>query len=385
MTQFNVALDTARSRNARQRLEMRFQTGTDVQRRLLERVAALVIRDKMIPPKKMFFSIKEVPRIHLGSPEEQGAVIHPHALGQLCERAGVPRTFINRLIVGKPWEKDLAKDNLETLFLFGEFLDRSKKPTKFLGRFVGSGDELELRGFLSRNYARHLASLPMLRGFVHACDTMGAKPVEASSSATRFGLKCFLPYVFEPVINEFIAFGVSWSNSDFGSGRLKVSLCSQRVSSGTTAILEDNWSRVHIGSVIQESDLELSSDTMAKEVDAQVAAECDAVTQLLKPEAIDRLLLAIELAHKEKVPWHRIKAELGRLLHKKEVEGIAEMLKKGDDDIVDLPPVGRTEDGSPIATRWWASSVVSHLADKEQSLDRQSELQRLAGDILKAK
>ena len=67
MTTFNVALDTARSRNARQRLEIRFQAGADVQKRLLEQVAAMVIRDKMIPPKKMHFSIIKTPFLHLGS------------------------------------------------------------------------------------------------------------------------------------------------------------------------------------------------------------------------------------------------------------------------------------------------------------------------------
>ena len=370
---------------AKERLEVRFRIGESRQAALVKQVAATHIKDKLVPPSKMrlWAPTGDVVRISYSPEDLAGILVHPHALGQLCGVAGIPKLYVNRLIRGEEWERDLFETNLTTLFTHGRFLDRAHNPTKFLHRLVGDGDTLELRGFLSRNFNRHLASLPLLRGFVTACRKVGALPIEASSSSVRFSLKCFLPYVFEPVDGEFVAFGATWSNSDFGAGRLKVAMSIMRVSSGTTSVLEDAMSRVHIGSVIQDSDLEISDETAAKEVDTQVSAIQDAVCSQLSPKPVERLLEALEKAAEAKVPWDRLRSEIQRVLQKHEVADVKAMLESGIDDIVDLPPPGRDESGKPIATRWWASNTLGWLASKEQNPDRKDELQSLAGTLLK--
>lgn len=362
---------------AQERLEARFNIGQREQDKLLEQVANMHIRDRLVPPAKMRFHTDKKPMLFYGI-DQAGVDIHPHALGQMCSVAGITKTYVNRLLSGEAWEQELFDHNLNTLFQKGTYLDRARNPTKFLHRLVGN----ELRGFLSRNFNRHLASLPLLRGFVQSCAQVGARPVEATTSSVRFSLKCYLPHVFEPVPGEFVAVGGLWSNSDFGSGRLKVALSTMRISGGTTAVLDDVMSRVHIGSVIQDSDLEVSDETAAKEVDTQVSAIRDAVLSQLAPEPVNRLLEVIAAAHEEHVPWARLKGELSRLLQKTEMADVKKMLETGLDDIVDLPPPGRTEGGDPIPTRWWASNVVSWMASKEQNPDRQSDLQQLAGEIL---
>lgn len=370
---------------AHERLAHRFNIGEGKQADLVKQVAALHIRDKLVPPNRMYLRApaRGVVRISYSADDSTSILVHPHALGQMCGVAGIPKLYVNRLIKGEEWERALFEVNLTTLFVQGSYLDRARNQTKFLHRIVGADDNLELRGFLSRNFNRQLASLPLLRGFVMACREVGALPVEASSSSVRFSLKCFLPYVFEPVPGEFVSFGVTWSNSDFGAGRLKVAMSIMRISSGTTAVLEDAMSRVHIGSVIQDSDLELSDETAAKEVDTQVSAIQDAVRSQLSPKPVEKLLAALEKAAEEKVPWHRLRSELQRVLQKGEIADVKKMLESGIDDIVDLPPPGRDDNGNPIATRWWASNTLSWLATKEQNPDRKDELQLLAGDLLK--
>lgn len=380
---YNTATQSERAQRARQRLENKLRLGEESQNRLLEQVAATHIIDKLVPPKKIHILCQGpgTPHVAIGdSPLDRMFDIHPHALGQMCSVIGFPRNYARRLRQGADWEKALFDHNMNTLFHEGTYLDRRKNTTKFLMRFVNE----ELRGFLSRNFNRHLASLPLLRGFISACGQVGAQPVSATTSAVSFSLKSFLPYVFEPVEGEFVAFGAAWSNSDFGSGRMKVALTVMRITSGTMSVLEDALSRVHIGSIIQESDLEISDHTAAKEVEAQVSAIHDTVSQQLAPEPVNRLCTAIAAAHDEQVPWHRIKAELGRLLQKKELEDVKKMLESGEDDIVDLPPPGQTDSGVPIATRWWASNVVGWMAEREQNPDRKNDLQQLAGDLLKA-
>lgn len=382
MTQYDIS-DSAKSSVAKDRLEVRFRIGGQEQDRLVRQVAALHIRDRLVPPRKTFFLFTSSgPRVSYSLDDTLGIPIHHHALWQMCSVAGMPRVFVQRLMRGEDWERELLRHNMTELFHQGSYLDRSKNPTKFLHRLVGENGGQELRGFLSRNFNRHLASLPLLRGFVEACEEVGARPIEASSGSVRFSLKCFLPYVFEPIDGEFVAFGVTWSNSDFGAGRLKVSLALMRISGGTIAVLEDTMSRIHIGSVIQDSDLEVSEETAIKEVDTQVSAIRDAVRLQLSHDAVNKLLVALAKASEEHIPWHRLKSELNRL-QKSEIEDIRKMLESGIDDIIDLPPPGRDESGEPIATRWWASSTLGWLASREQDADKKADLQSLAGDILK--
>jgi len=159
-------------------------------------------------------------------------------------------------------------------------------------------------------------------------------------------------------------------------------MSAMRISSGTTSILEDSISRVHIGSIIQESDIELSNEASQKELAAQQAAIKSAVHELLQPENVNRLLALVRMAHEEQVPWHKLKDELGKLLQRKELDTVEEMLRSNADDIIDLPPPSFDSDGEPVANRWWASNVLAHMAGKEGNAERKKDLQIGAGMLL---
>lgn len=392
---YNVAIETDAAKWARQKLAMKFAKGEEEQDSLVARVSNLVIRDRLVPPLQMSFSalrFDEETKTDMSIDAEEGLfleytgrsetpyTIHPHALSQLASVAGIPKLYVNTLRDGKLWKKQLLVTNLMELFHKSEFKERKGQSAMFLHRLVGN----ELRGFLSRSYNRHLASAPLLRAFVESCAQVGAKPIEATASDVKLSLKCYLPYVFEPVDGEFVGVGTNWTNSDFGCGKLKVSLSVMRITSGTTSVLEDKVSRVHLGSIIQESDIEMSDETAAKEVEAIASAIRDSVTTQLEPEPVHKLLEVIRMAHEEQVPWHKLKLELSKLLQKKELEMIEQMLKTGGDAIVDLPPPGKTASGDPVPTRWWASNVVGWVASTEKSDERKQDLQTLAGEVLGA-
>lgn len=382
MDTYDLASESKRVAAARERLEQRFNMGHKAQAELVNAVANLHIRDKLVPPDKMGFmchSGSAFVRYDHGEPIR----IHPHALTQMASVAGIPKLFVNRLINGQAWENALFSHNMSTLFGKGTYLDRKKNPTKFLNRLVGTGEGQEVRGFLSRSFNRHLASLPLLRAFVMSCGEVQAQPIEAAVSPVRFSLKMFLPHIFEPVDGEFVAIGQCWSNSDFGAGRLKLSLTVLRVSSGTASVLEDTLSRVHIGSIIQDADIELSEDTAIKEVEAQASAIRDAVHGQLAPGPVNQVVAAIRAAQEEAVPWHRIREVLGRILSKKEIENVKSMLETGISDIVDLPPPKMTA-GGPQATRWWAANMLGWLSSKEVDADRRIGMQEIAGEIIGA-
>ncbi len=362
------------------------RVGEQQERKLIQAVAAMVIRDRLVPPNQVSFEPQydDFGGITLKYDREPGAAyrIHRHALGQLAAKIRVPMTFVNYLLEGNTddtiWRREELAQIFTTHFHKEKFKERGGRPPAFLHRLVGS----ELRGFLSRSFNRHLASEPMLKAFVLSCRDVNARAVEAITTDVKLSLKCFRQMIFEPVPGEFIAVGVDWSNSDFGSGKLSVSSVAYRVRSRTAVSLSEEISKVHLGSVIEESDIEMSEETMAKEVEAQASAIRDSVKQLLSQEYVETLLKAITRAHEEEIPWNRLKGQLSKFLYKEELATVEGLL--ASESIVDLPPVGKGQDGKPLPTRWWASNIISILASRTQDDERKIDLQKEAGRILGA-
>lgn len=364
-------------------MQNRFKNGKIFEKGLLDEVAAMVIRDKLVPPKKMnFLQTTKGPSVrYIDGGAEVVHTIHRHALNQLCSKVHFPMDYANLLLTKDTWGPDLFTDNLNTLFHNFDFPERGQGEVSFLHRLVGN----ELRGFLSRRFNRHLASLPLLRAFVSACHEVGAQPLGTIRTDTKFGLSCYLPFVFQPIPtepNELIIIGVGWTNSDFGAGTLKINQVVCRPKTMTTAIIDETLSKVHLGSVIQESDIEMSEETMAKEIEAMASATRDAVIKQLEPAPVSKLLKAIALAHEEQIDWSRLKIQLSKFLYKSEVETLDKVMQNiKTEEIIDLPPVG-TVNGKPIPSRWWASQAVAWISKKASDEERKLKLWREAGKFL---
>ncbi len=354
--------------------------GSEAENHLIEQVAAVHIQDKLVAPKKLYFrATRGKAYVHFSAiAHDAEFVIHPHAFGQMCDLVKLPRKYANHLLHRKEdWAHNLLSHNLQQLFVqsdFPEFGD-SGVQRRFLARTVNG----ELRGWLSRRFNRHLASLPLLRGFISAYTLQGAQAVYGFAGTVSFSLSAFLPKVYTPTPGEHLAVGVTWRNSDFGAGRLTVALSLLRVNSGTTSVLGDVMSKVHLGRVIQDSDLDMSDDTAAKEVDALVGVIHDSVAQWLAPERVERLVAAVAEATEQELSWTQLKAELRRVLGKGDVDRLKQLL---EEDVVDLPPVGRTASGDPLPTRWWATNAVGMLAERALDPDEKLALQLAAGGLL---
>lgn len=371
---------------AERQMNKRFLAGEREELALIEQVARNVIVDKLVPPKMTVFAPDVSGRhVFISYNAERIYRIHRHAFGQLCGKVGFPMAYANHLLVGDTkWQTDLLCYNLNELYHQPAWEDRSG-PVRFLHRIVGD----ELRGFLSHRFNRHLATAPMLRTFVENCRAAGAKPIDATTTAVRVALKYLLPKVFEAFPGEAVCFGSEFGNSDFGAGRLTVRSTIWRASSRTSSVLDEVFGKVHIGSVIEDSDLEISDDTAKKEVIAQQGAIADAVKQQLQEKTIERLLKAIRLAHEEEVPWSRLRPQLAKFLSKTDQEWMEGLLNGSATNIIDLPPVRHeferrdgTFGNAYVPNTWWASACVGALADKAEDPDRKLELQKEAGRLL---
>lgn len=373
---------------ARCRLEDRISRSEEQQDEVLREVVSHVITDKLVTPQSLDFAWmyeqlrkKSELRVRFGS-EAVMHDIHNHALGQMADVAGLTRTYMRRLHDSEElWMHSLLSHNFNELFGQGRFVDRRGRPKRFLVRLMRS----HIRGFLSQNYNRKLSTAPLLRSFIEACRAAGAGPVETTATDVRVRVKYMLPYIFEPVDGEFVSFGVTFGNSDYGAGRLSVSGTVMRSGAETLSVLSGKYSRTHLGSIIKDSDIEMSQGTADKELDAVRSAISDTVTQLLGPDSLERHIAAIKRAHQEKIPWYRLKDKLSGLLGKEDLSLLGHMLDGGA-SVVDLPPVQHEvgEGGASIAvpTVWWAANAVSSLAAGKEDPDRKAELQDMAGQLI---
>ena len=383
---YQTATDSPATARAKHALHAKLMLGEAKRDEILRKTSEMVITDFPLEPGKFHISTKNNQLfVHMGGRWDAPYRIHSHALGQLCDRANpeIPRKFIRELIKGPFWQQRLAQIAINLIYTRGTYLTRSKKPSWFMGRFVGPVDARELRGFVSQYFPRHLLSKDMFRGFVHNCNQMGAHPIEGSSSDLRFSLKCALPYVFEPIPGEFFGFGVELSNSDFGTGLLCVRFFSHYIKRNTFAVLEKSWAKKHFGSVVKMSELTLGQEAREKDRDAVITVMGDAVKQVLSAENVNKMLTVLEEAHKEKLPWHRVEAEMGRILRKAELVQLKKDVESRE-SVSALPTVDMDSDGNPSPSRWWMSEVAGFMATKEINPERAAELEKLSGTLLKA-
>lgn len=379
------AVDSAACRKAQEMLALRVSVTTEKQEEIVGRALLQGISDTLVHPTGMtFMKHSASPFVRLNYAHKTGlTTIHPHALRQMAGVAGFSITYLNSLTAsgwsaeddGDSWRLDLLAHNLNELFHKGTFLDRKKNVTKFLHRRVGD----EVRGFLSRSYNRKLSTLNLLRPFIDTCKLYGAEPVEALSSDLRLNIKYMLPVIFEPIAGEYVAFGVTYTNSDFGAGRLRVSGSCLRIAAGTVIVMEDALVKVHLGSLIQEADLELSEETEDAELLTYQSAVRDTVRALLAPATVEKTLKLIQLAAEREIPWFKLRQTLSKVLNKLEVDAVRKLLDGESTEAVDLPPVHKVGEN---ATAWWAANVLGWMATKTSDEDKKSALQALAGGLV---
>lgn len=361
------------------KMRERLEVGDAEQNRLITQVAQMVIRDKLAPPDALrVHPDDEGNRMIIRYKGEDPCTIHPHALGQLAAKVNVPMTYVNHLNANSPghWKRELLGTVLTESFHKTHFPERGGNP-RFLHRIVGN----ELRGFLSRRFNRHLASMPLLQAFLGVTKELDAFPLDVITTDVKVGLRCFLPYVFEPVEKQYVCIGSQWSNSDFGSGRLSVSLIMWAPQFGRFTLLDHSLARVHIGSIIEDAEIDMSEGTAQKEVAAQASAIGDTVRDQLSIPGVEKVLKAIEIAHTEAIPWTRLKGNLKRYLGVGELDKLHQLLTQ---EVEDLPPVQHAS-GEILGTKWWASNALSWLAERETNTDRKLELQSAAGSFVEVK
>jgi len=289
--------------------------------------------------------------------------MHKHALTQVAERAGIPGTYLNRLL-GKPYGPELVIENLTTIF-------QKEEPSKYLVRSVGD----EIRGVLSDSF-RRMDSRPIIEAFAAECQAVGAVPVEGVGGDLRWSLRAILPMVFQPSTKpgseEYVAFGLALTNSDFGVGALSLRLFMLRVWCSNMALLDEALRQVHLGKRLADN-IEFSQETYELDTRTQVSAVKDLIQGCLSPDRINENVAIIGRALDDKISPKKAWEELPKQgLLKGEVAKVRDIFNDGG---VEMLPPGTTTARLSNAISWFARQP-------EQNPERRLELEAVAGQIL---
>lgn len=285
-------------------------------------------------------------------------VLHRHALGQAAERAGVPIRYLDELVSGTDWQRDLAVQIMNEHF--------GHDPARYLVRSAGGS----VRGILSDKF-RRLDSRPLLEAFVTEANALGLVPTGGAVSDVRVSLKTVLPEVVQTPRGRAGVFGLDWSNSDYGAGKFTIRAYFLELICTNGLVGEDALSSVHLGRRLSDS-IELSAQTYQLDTAAMVSATKDVVRAAIGQDARDRVLGRIAAADAKAIEGDPVRAgRLANALTKTEQKRARELFD--GPEVVLLPPE---------KTAWRLSNALSWMANEADDPMRRMELERLAGEAI---
>jgi len=347
---------------ARDNIRSKIERGRDRTARVIETVMNMRIQDHVAPARAVRWGVDDNGFLRAGfqvGGEEVSHRIHRNAIGQIAARAHTPLEYLEYLTTKVPerWGRDLVAHTLNEIFSH----DQSKR----LLRTVDG----ELRGFLSDRYRRRDTGV-LVESFANALKSVGALPYEGHASDTRMSVQAILPQTFEPIPNEVVAYGVSFTDSSFGNGPTAVSLFVLRGVCNNGMISNRTIREVHVGASIDSERYE--ADTVAKDTEAVALKIRDTVRNSLNEEAIAAMQAAVVRAHADKISTDRAADILKRFLSKKEVETV--MGRYNDPGEVVTLPEGQS--------RWRLANALSWFAGTVEDGDKRLEVQTAAGNLL---
>jgi hypothetical protein len=343
---------------ARQNLERAVQNGRTSAARVLGDIMTRVPDDSLVRGDALDFNVTPS-SVNMSAAGSEWS-LHKNALDQLSTRLGIPSTYVKSLQTtgdDSEWRARLLEQNLREL--------AHRQAERHLVRSVHG----QARAVVSDRF-RRLDSRPMLDAFLGACNVVGAVPYEGIASDLSASVRAIVPTVFEPVGGECIVFGLSWSNSDYGTRAYSISAFMLRLVCLNGMVGTNQLRQVHLGGRLPEN-VELSAQTYELDTQTMVSATRDVVRGALGAKAIEERLSIIRTAHESDVDWSSAWRRVSRELTKDE--------QKAAKAAFDGPEVLQLPTGK---TPWRFANVLSWLANSAPDPERKLDLQRLAGAVL---
>lgn len=348
---------------AKQKLEEAVQRNLASVQSGLQRVFTEVPQDSIVRAGALEFVTKPVERVTWAGDGlamvagETAWSLHPNALRQVADRAGMPGKYATALDEGEPWQREMLAEVLTTTYQHSD--------KRHLVRAISG----QARGFMSDRY-RRLDGRPVAERFLEMAQELGAVPYKASVTDTRVSIKVIVPTPIEVVPGEWVCFGLELHNSDFGCGSLEIRGFLLRCWCLNGSVTENTLRKVHLGGRLDD-DLNFSNRTMRLDQATIRSAVGDAVTHTLSPDALHRNVARIQAAAENQTTWAAVEKRLSKVVTKAEMAAAGTAFDSPD--VVNLPAGN---------TLWRASNALSWIAHTTESPERVLELERIAGGLV---
>ena len=287
---------------------------------------------------------------------EHALTITDHCHGQIADRLNIPVKYYKRMLINQP---ELWTENLNTWL--------HEEPETRLVRTL----EGRARAYLSNRY------MPLDDDeFVSTVMPIVADAGGTVLSTSITGTKTYIKFVSERLTRDVrkgdpVQFGIAFSNSEVGAGRLTGSLfCYRLVCTNGQVIKDEEFATNHVGRQRSSIDLEkvMELDTIHADARATMLKMRDYSSALLSETFIDRQvermqgltqlpignpIKAVEVVTKKNTFNESTKSNI-----------LTHLIKGGD------------------LTMWGLQNAITRAAEDEQDYDEATRLETVGGDML---
>lgn len=372
---------TSKATREREILEASIERGREQGPRLIQDLIDHQPVDMVMNTETLNFTVvdKRVALVRNGNEPQS---LHRHAVRQLVERSTVLNVpFLDRLTSlagnGSDWAEDLLAHNLR----------ESYRHTR--DRVLIRSVKNEVRAVLSDSY-RRLDSGQLIVAFMEAANELGAVPFSAYGAAVGipnaadygirstdlwWEIRVALPHLFEPVSGQIFLYTLVLRSSDYGAGKVSLSLGVVRVKCLNGMVGIDALGIVHLGERLPDN-ISWAEETVRLDSQATSAKIRDIARSLLSATTVDRNIGVVGRASEDRLD---VKAALKTITGKRqltagEAKKVGELFSEPD---VEMLPPG--------TNRLRLAQAISLFGNsKDVSLDRAQELQQLSWEITTA-
>lgn len=276
----------------------------------------------------------------------------PHGIVQVSQKLGVPKIYVDRL-VEKNKHALLATN-------FNAWLgDRERDLYRI--------QDGRIRAMLSTRY-RPMDNRPVLLAALTFLQGKGVDITDCYLTEERMYVKAHVPHLRQEIVKgDKVIPGIIISNSEVGSGSLRVEPYLYRLVCSNGMIGKDALTRVHVGGELGDIEGLLKADTIAAQAEATTLIVRDVIDGVFSPDRLAAWIEELRVGTKVKIerPTEAIGWAMKRFNIPKSLEdSVLDQFIKGTD-----------------SSQWGLANAVTAVARTREDVTSQVELERIGGEI----
>ncbi len=236
-------------------------------------------RKDLIVDSRSISAVAEPERIVLDVPKYGGHPLTLYAHGQMSAKTGVPRDYYNRMLEARNYR--LLADNINA-WLHTE----DKRMIRILDGRV--------RAILSDRY-RVLDNFDMMFHAIMEFEQAGAEIYKADLTESHLYIKAVTPKLQAEIRpGDIIQGGIILKNSEVGASRFAVEPFVLRLKCANGLIVQEGFSRVHLGKRKEEGEFTWSSETINLENRTVWSQVSDVIRQTFDPAGFESVVARLK-------------------------------------------------------------------------------------------